>query len=146
MCLGENRNAAGVTQMTCSRCKGSGKFSTGKINGAIDWTLAACRACKGSGFRGELVRQDVLQFVNATLVVPKTKNSSPKGYLVLGPIREFAIMDYQSSRTRLFDVGPDAANDHLALLVPRSPQQKPQKAYLVGGVARELEIRAAVGA
>ena len=58
-------------------------------------------------------------------------------FLVLGPIREFAIRDPQSLRTRIFDVGPDAAGDWLVLLVPALATMRPQKAYLVGGVVRE---------
>ncbi len=145
MCHGV-KGPNGLTVMTCPRCKGSGKFSTGKINGSIDWTLAACKSCNGLCFRSEMVPQDVRRFVNATLVVPRTSKSSAKGYLVVGPIREFALMDFQSSRTRVFDVSPDAQNDLLVLLVPRSPLQKPQKAYLVGGIVRERQVLAAVGA
>jgi hypothetical protein len=132
--------------MTCPRCKGTKKISTGKVNGSIDWTLPACKACEGTGFRGEKVRQDVKQFLNAVLRSPLNYKKGQaslmnRTFLVLGPIREFAIQEFQSTRARTFDVSPDAKGDLLVLLVPRSPLQKPQKAYLVGGVVREREMQ-----
>jgi hypothetical protein len=136
----------GSKLMTCARCKGTGKFSTGKVNGAVDWNLGACKACEGTGLRGEWQRQDVTKFANATLRIPRTGKTAAKGYLVLGPIQSFALRDFESGLTRTFDVTPDAMKDLLVLLVPRSPQQKPQKAYLVGGIVRERDVRAAVGA
>ena len=146
MCLG-------TKLMTCARCSGTGKFSTGKINGAVDWNLPACKACDGTGLRGEMVRQDVAKFTNATLLIPKSvTHGRRKAFRVIGPIREFALMDFRSQRTRVFEVYPDAANDLLVLLVPRSPMQRPQKAYLVGGIVREVprlnstEMRAGVTA
>ena len=127
----------GTTKMTCSRCAGSGKYSTGRVNGSVDWDIAPkCKACSGTTFVGAWKRQDEKQFMNATL----------DRYLVLGPILEFAISDPRTSRQRLFDVSPDAKRDLLVLLVPRSPRQKPQKAYLVGGVVREREVRGAMSA
>jgi len=136
----------GTKLMTCPRCKGTLKFSTGKRGGSIDWSGPACPACDGSGLRGEMQRQDVTQFTNATLVIPKTKTAGPKSYLVLGPIREFAIHDYQSTRPRIFDVVADALGDLLVMLVPRGARQKPRKAYLVGGIVREREMVAKVSA
>ena len=91
------------------------------------------------------LRQDVRQFVNAELTAPLkyTKGDgaviSNRRFLVLGPIREFALQDVRSGLARTFDVIEDSAGDFLVLLVPRSPRQKPQKAYLVGGVVRERE-------
>ena len=60
-----------------------------------------------------------------------------QSFSVLGPIREFAIRDPQSLRTRIFDVDADAVGDLLMLLVPARATMRPQKAYLVGGVVRE---------
>lgn len=125
------KNADGFTLMTCSRCQGTGKYSTGRVNGAIDWDIAPkCKACDGTTFRGKWVRQDVKKFRNAIL----------GKFVVLGPIAQFAIRDPRSSGTRLFDVGPDAAGDLLVLLVPRS-LEAPRKAYLVGGVVHERVAR-----
>ena len=132
MCLG-------TKIMSCARCKGTGEFSTGKINGTIDWTAKQCPACEGLAVRSERVRQDVNIFTNATLRIPRTKTASAKGFLVLGPIRQFVLQDVRSLLARTFDVTPDSAGDLLVLLVPRSARQKPQKAYLVGGVVRERE-------
>jgi hypothetical protein len=127
----------GSTKMTCSRCAGSGKYSTGRVNGSVDWDIAPkCKACTGTTFVGVWKRQDEKQFANASLA----------RYLVLGPILEFAISDPRTSRQRLFDVSPDAKRDLLVLLVPISRRQKPQKAYLVGGVVREREVRGAMSA
>ena len=133
-------------QMTCTRCRGTGKYSTGRVNGSIDWDIAPlCKACSGTCCVGRWEKQDEKKFANATLV-RHSANSIPKTYLVLGPIREFAIRDPQTLRTRLFDVAPDSAGDLLVLLVPRSPRQTPQKAYLVGGVVRERRPMSAVSA
>jgi hypothetical protein len=119
-------------KQVCTRCKGTGKYSTGRVNGAIDWDVSPkCKACDGTTYQGKWVRQDVKKFRNALL----------DKFDVLGPITQFAIRDPRSLRTRMFDVGADAAGDHLVLLVPRSPRQRPQKAYLVGGVVREREMR-----
>lgn len=136
----------GTKLMTCPRCKGSLKFSTGKRNGSINWSGPACSFCDGYALRRELQRQDVKKFTNATLISPKTKTSGPKAFLVLGPIREFAIHDYQTTQPRIFDVLPDALGDLLVLLVPRGARQKPRKAYLVGGIVREREMVAKVSA
>jgi hypothetical protein len=143
---GRERNERGISLMTCPRCKGSGKFSTGKINGSIDWNLAACKACDGTTFRGELVRQDINRFTNALLAVPRTAKNAAKAFRVIGPIREFALHDFRSGGARIFDVRPDDKGDYLVMLVPRSLQQKPQKAYLVGGIVRERASHAEVSA
>ncbi len=136
----------GTKQMTCSRCLGTGKYSTGRMNGAVDWDVSPkCKACDGTTYVGEWQRQDERKFMNAALTIPRTAHKSAKGFLVLGPIHSFAITDYQSSRTRVFTVTPDATKDFLVLLVPRSRRQTPQKAYLVGGVVREREFMKAVG-
>ncbi len=149
----------GSAKMTCSRCAGSGKYSTGRINGAVDWDVSPkCKFCYGSTFVGEWQRQDEKRFTNAMLLykAPKAEGARRgdvdfllgrrKAYRVLGPILEFAIRDPHSLRARIFDVSPDSAGDLLVLLVPRSKVQRPQKAYLVGGVVRERGVRMAVGA
>jgi hypothetical protein len=148
-------------KQVCTRCKGTGKYSTGRVNGAIDWDVSPkCKACDGTTYQGKWVRQDISKFTNAILVQAGILNprdvthlgagplknrrsfaENPRTFTVLGPITQFAIRDPRSLRTRMFDVGADAAGDHLVLLVPRSPRQRPQKAYLVGGVVREREMR-----
>ena len=151
------KGCEGSTLQTCSRCIGTGKYSTGRVNGSVDWDIAPqCKACSGSTNVGEWRRQDEKRFVNAHLCYgPELSNprrqrptalKNPRNYLVLGPIREFAIQDPRTSRTRIFDVGADAAGDLLVLLAPSRPTMKPQKAYLVGGVVREREVRTAVSA
>jgi hypothetical protein len=128
-----DKDAKGFTLMVCQKCKGSGKYSTGRKGGSVDFFNAArCSACDGTTWAGKWKPQDVKQFRNAQLV-------SDKGRVfdVLGPIREFAIQDPRTSRTRLFTVDQDSAGDYLVLLVPKSKRQRPQKAYLVGGVVRE---------
>jgi len=117
-------------KQVCTRCKGTGKYSTGRVNGAIDWDVSPkCKACDGTTYQGKWVRQDVKKFRNAIL----------DKFDVLGPITQFAIRDPRSLRTRMFDVGADAAGDFLVLLAARSTQHR--KAYLVGGVVREREMR-----
>ena len=137
----------GLAQITCSRCQGSGKYSTGRINGSVDWDVSPkCRFCAGTCCVGEWQPQKPEAFMNATLQIPRTAKTSAKGYLVLGPISEFAIRDPRTLRARIFDVSPDVARDRLVLLVPRSRLQKPQKAYLVGGIVRERKALSAVSA
>ena len=144
MCKGEMRNGFSVT--TCTRCAGTGKFSTGRAKGSINFDDAAkCKACDGSTFVGEWKRQDEKQFTNATLSPggPLGKIRAP--YLVLGPIQQFAVQDPRSSRGRIFDVSPDSAGDLLVLLVPSRSVMK-QKAYLIGGLVREREQERRVSA
>ena len=136
----------GTKLMTCPRCRGTLKFSTGRTGGAIDYHAPECRFCDGTGYQCAMQKQDVKIFTNATLVMPRTRQCGAKGFLVLGPIRAFALSDYQTSDVRIFDVSPDSAGDLLVLLVPRGARQRPHKAYLVGGVVREREVRAAVPA
>ncbi len=152
MCKGEMRNGFSVT--ICTRCAGTGKFSTGRAKGSIDFDDAAkCKACDGSTFVGEWKRQDEKQFANAMLSVgPEIVNKkrgtlkNPRIFNVLGPIQQFGIQHPRNSRGRIFDVGPDAAGDLLVLLVPGRPTMKAQKAYLVGGVVREREEERRVSA
>jgi hypothetical protein len=131
----------GTKLMTCSRCKGSGKFSTGKINGSLDWLLPSCKACGGTGFKGTWVKQDVEKFANAELQQnpPERpfRDERRKKFLALGPVYSFTIRDYINTRMRVFDVTPDREGDYLMLLVPINPRQKPQKAYLIGGIVQE---------
>src|SRR5271157_5307327 len=142
----------GVSLMICSRCRGTGKFSTGRINGSLDWQLPKCKACDGTTFKGTWVAQDLAKFTNAALGIGVPKKSGPrvkptfvssKQTLVLGPIHSFTVDAFGARRMRVFDVGQDSAGDYLQLLVPANGRQRPQKAYLVGGVVRE---RAAQGA
>jgi hypothetical protein len=123
----------GSGKMTCSRCRGTAMFSTGRADGALDYQLPACKACAGTGWKGKFERQDTAKFANAQLA-----NNSHK-WLALGPIQSFVIQDFQTSKPRQFEVSADEKGDLLFLLVPASPRQKPQKAYLVGGVVRERE-------
>ena len=140
----------GSKLMTCSRCKGTAKFSTGRINGSSDWQLPACKFCAGTGWKGKFVKQDVRKFVNAELETLsglkklKPDNSKePKVFrfryktLVLGPIHSFTVSSFGEKRFRTFEVSPDSKGDLLVLLVPATGRTKPQKAYLVGGVVRE---------
>ena len=59
------------------------------------------------------------------------------GFLALGPIYCFALREYESTRTLIFDVTEDAARDLLMLLVSKVKNTTQQKAFLVGGVVRE---------
>jgi hypothetical protein len=134
----------GSGKMTCSRCRGTAMFSTGRVDGSLDYQLPACRACGGTQWKGKFERQDPAKFTNAMLA---TSGQQPNGngyrqvprYLALGPIQSFVIQDFQTSKPRQFEVSADEKGDLLFLLVPASPRQKPQKAYLVGGVVRERE-------
>jgi len=132
----------GSGKMTCSRCRGTGKFSTGRVNGSIDWQLPKCKACDGTGWKGSFVKQDVAKFTQAEVfqlvnkISPRSK-PVPRSYFALGPVYSFAVQDFQTSKPRSFDVSPDEKGELLFMLVPASPRQKPQKAYLVGGVVRE---------
>lgn len=132
----------GTGQMVCSRCRGTGKFSTGHANGSLDWRLPKCKACAGTGWKGTLEKQNIAKFTNAELVVHKNprpgfKSLVLQSWLALGPIHAFSVMDFQTNRPRTFEVSADEKGDLLMLLVPASPRQKPQKAYLVGGIVRE---------
>ena len=137
----------GSGKMTCSRCRGTGKFSTGRVRGSLDPQLPRCKACDGTGRKGELVPQRLSKFTNAMLcrVLPYSRNVARSKktrmlcYLALGPIYNFAVQDFTTSKLRTFEVSPDDKGDLLFLLVPASSRQKPQKAYLVGGVVRERE-------
>jgi hypothetical protein len=126
----------GTKVRVCVRCLGTLKYSTGKRGGAVDYSLPPCPACEGFAKRFEWIKQDEKKFMNATLVMPRRGKNAPRGCLALGPIREFAIQDCRTLQLQTFDVGRDEAGDFLMLLVPRSPRQKPQKAYLVGGTVR----------
>jgi hypothetical protein len=129
----------GTKMMTCSRCKGTGRFSTGFINGSTDWRLPKCKACDGSSYLGTYQMQDVEKFTNAMLD-HEYSSTSKYCFRVLGPIHSFCISDFESSRPRVFDVSADSAGDLLVLLVPTrhvSKVRRPGKAYLVGGVIRE---------
>jgi hypothetical protein len=134
--------------MTCSRCKGTGKFSTGFQGGSLDYKSPQCDACQGTGYQGMYEMQDVKKFTNAALREKGVKGRKllAREWLVLGPVHRFAVSDFQSSRTRLFDVSADSLGDFLVLLVPATARQKPQKAYLVGGIIRERVAQAAAHA
>lgn len=147
----EERDCAmcnGNGKMVCSHCKGSGKYSTGRLNGSTNWDGPACKACEGMCVVGKWQKQDVARFLNARLV-ERNDGPDPKrraaltAYLVLGPIQSFALREFESRHTRIFDVTLDAASDLLMLLVPSSPKQKPSKAYLIGGIVRERDAHAA---
>jgi hypothetical protein len=130
----------GSGRMTCSRCRGTGKFSTGRVDGSLDYQLPRCISCDGTGWKGTLEKQDVGKFTNAELVVhrhPGQKSRVLQYWFALGPIQSFVVQDFQTSKPRQFEVSPDDKGDLLFLLVPSSPRQKPQKAYLVGGKVRE---------
>jgi hypothetical protein len=117
----------GSKVMACEGCRGTKKISTGRLNGSLDYRLPACKACGGTGWKSQLVEQDLAKFTNAIL----------GKYLALGPIYSFTVKDYSTMRPRTFEVSVDSAGDFLMLMVPASARQKPQKAYLVGGVVRE---------
>jgi hypothetical protein len=131
----------GSKLMVCPRCKGSGKISTGKVGGSIDWKADDCAACKGTAWKGAFKPQDVAKFVNAKLDPLKMldgKKFPAKTTLALGPIYEFGIEDSRTRITRIFDVAADSKNDYLMLLIPDVRRAVPRaKAYLVGGVVRE---------
>ena len=137
----------------CRECGGTGKvpkatgqFSTGKLDGSLNLVGPRCPHCEGNGYRFEMQAQDLKRFTNATLRQPKTKNIPARDFLVLGPIHSFELMHFATSRAQSYDVTPDAAGDFLVLLVPKNLETRFPKAYLVGGVVREREVRTAVGA
>ena len=136
----------GTKETVCQRCRGKLEFSTGKLNGSIDWTGPRCPHCEGNGYRFEMQAQDLKRFTNATLRQSKIKNVPARDFLVLGPIHSFELMHFATSRAQTYDVTPDAAGDFLVLLVPKNLETRFPKAYLVGGVVREREVRTAVGA
>jgi hypothetical protein len=131
----------GTKLIQCERCRGTLKFSTGKIEGALDYRLPSCKACDGTGTQGAWQKQDVKKFTNARL-----RMVSKREFLVLGPIQSFALHDFETARPRIFDVTPDEKGDLLVLIVPASGKQKAQKAYLVGGVVKPRDAKLAVGA
>ena len=136
----------GSKVMTCSACRGTKKRSTGHVNGSLNWESPACKACGGTGWKGELVTQDLKKFTNALLLkidryaTPVSKQISSGEFLALGPIHSFTLKDFTTLRLRMFDVSPDAHGDYLMLLVPKTPRGN-SRAYLVGGVVREREMR-----
>ena len=134
MCKGE-MGPNGFTLMTCSGCRGTKKRSTGRVNGSLDWRLPACKACAGTGWKGEFVKQDVAKF-RAEYSQVLLYNKTP--FLVLGPIHSFILKDFGTRRIRSFEVSQDAAGDFLMLLVPKVVRGSRSKAYLVGGVVREV--------
>jgi len=133
----ECKMCKGTGIMVCSRCRGTKKFSTGRVNGSLDWRMPACKACAGTGFKGEFIKQDVAKFTNAELrCMFKSSKAMQMDMLALGPIHSFTVKDFNSGNFRVFDVNPDAAGDYLMLLVPKV-QRRNARAYLVGGVVRE---------
>jgi hypothetical protein len=144
MCKGE-RGPNGFTVMTCSGCRGTKKRSTGRVNGSLDWRLPACKACAGTGWKGEFVKQDVNKFTNAELSADTHKQKANvdkflryTSFLALGPIHSFILKDFGTRRIRSFEVSQDSAGDFLMLLVPKVVRGSRSKAYLVGGVVREV--------
>jgi hypothetical protein len=127
----------GTTMMTCSACRGTKKRSTGLVNGSLDWRLPACKACGGTGLKGELVAQPLEKFTNAELV-HTTNHVTEHGILALGPIHSFSLKDFTTAKLRTFEVSSDALGDFLMLLVPKVLRGSRSKAYLVGGVVREV--------
>lgn len=138
----------GKKEMTCPRCRGTGEFPTGREHGLRDLTAPKCSACDGSLYKGKWDRQDVKRFRNAQLLGASPLDKKKREFLwdVLGPIHSFALQDFASREPRIFDVYPDVKNDLLFLIVPSSTRHRTMKAYLVGGVARERQIKAAVSA
>jgi hypothetical protein len=140
----------GSKLMTCPRCSGTGKFSTGRINGSIDWTGKKCTKCDGTCFAGKWKPQDLKRFTNARLRTLQKAIELGRGlllrgeWLVLGPILTLGLRHFESMRGCIFDVLPDGHGDMLMLIVPATPKQLPQKAFLVGGVVRpRQEMRSA---
>jgi hypothetical protein len=126
--------------MRCSGCMGTGKRATGHKNGSLDYRVGACGACNGTGRKGRWVPQELAKFCNAELAdVRSAKNGAKwkRFWRVLGPIHSFTLDSFGGRGLRSFEVMKDSAGDYLQLLVPSSVRQRPQKAYLVGGVVRE---------
>jgi hypothetical protein len=139
----------GTGMMTCSACRGTKKRSTGRVNGSLDWRLPACKACGGTGLKGEMVAQPLEKFTNAELQTYKHNPKYLSGVhgpgcgkgqilLALGPIHSFSLKDFTTAKLRTFEVSPDALGDYLMLLVPKVLRGSRSKAYLVGGVVREV--------
>jgi len=131
-------------EMTCTQCRGTGKWPTGRQGGSVDYQAPACKACEGNCRVGEWKKQDLRTFTNARLleILERGKQKYPtREFLVLGPIYSFGLNLFGSRGAAIFDVVPDAKNDLLNLLVPADGKQKPQKAYLVGGIVRERDAR-----
>ena len=135
MCdAGKLRDRKGFALMVCPKCKGTSRYATGRRNGSINWDATpACESCAGSCCVGKFQKQDVRKFLNASIRPCKEM----PGFLALGPIYCFALREYESTRTLIFDVTEDAARDLLMLLVSKVKNTTQQKAFLVGGVVRE---------
>lgn len=130
----------GTGKVVCQRCKGALKFSTGKLNGSIDWTGPSCRYCNGCGFAGKWVAQDVRRLTNALVTGP-----ARKVWACIGPIYALALMNFETNRPQVLQIRADAEGDYLFLLTPKvRGTGGRRKGFLLGGlVAPE---RAAVGA
>jgi hypothetical protein len=140
---------SGSRLMTCQRCRGTLKFSTCHIDGSIDWTSALCAACEGSGYAGKWVLQNASHFENARLRRSRKQRGArlhDEVWLVLGPILSFDLIEYPNLHAKTYTILPDEKGDLLMLLVPGTQSPSRQKAYLVGGVVKELTVKQAVGA
>jgi hypothetical protein len=127
----------------CPKCRGTGKYSTGKRGGSVDWDSPRCKACDGTTYVGKWAEQDLKKFtINRVSILKRPGN----GYFVLGPILAFGLRDCEDFRERVFVAEADDQGSELGLLVPASAEQRPQKAYLVGGFVREVESAARVSA
>lgn len=131
----------GTKLMTCVRCRGTGKFATGRVNGVIDWRARDCKFCEGTGYQGKYSRQRIEKFINASLVRDKTEHLPRSQWFALGPIHALDLVEYPELRSVTRNVYPDEKQDLMFLIVPIGSQVQPQKAYLVGGIVRGLNVR-----
>lgn len=126
----------GKKTIKCSRCRGTGKYSTGLIGGQTDYLQPRCKTCNGEQRAIKVIHQVLEDHINALLPDP-----ARGPYIAIGPIFMFAVdlttERFQETGTpvRIFDVSADAAGDHMFLVIDSS--SKPQWPYLIGGVILE---------
>jgi len=134
---------AGSGKIKCAKCKGSGRYSTGIKNGGTDFMVGRCERCKGEQCEVKVIRQPMEPHINALLPDPQL---GP--WVAIGPILTLAIdltmekFSQTGTPVRMFDVLPDAANDHLYLLLDSS--SNPRWPYFVGGMLRERNNAGAI--
>lgn len=122
----------GLKVIRCSRCRGTGKYSTGIIGGQTDFLAGKCKTCNGKQSRVKMVTQPIEDHVNAML---------PGPIMVAGPIRSIVVdltverLAEYGQAVQVFDSEPDGLGDMLFLLVNFSVT--PVWPYLVFGILRE---------
>lgn len=112
----------------CPGCLGSGKMSTGRLNGAArDSQAEDCPACHGSGRKQKTKEQPYANYLLGKL----------EGYSVLGPVYGMIVhadvlRDPERHYERI-DFMPDEDNNLAAVFV-KHPEKTGQNVYLFGGI------------